>query len=127
MAKELPNKSEIVLYQTADGQTRVECRFDAESLWLTQKLMSELFQVGVNTVNYHLKEIYEDAELTPEATIRKYRIVQNEGSRQIGRAVDHYNLADAGKPNMGLTASARLNAIPLNCSPGWPIRFHSKM
>jgi hypothetical protein len=84
--------SEIILYQTEDGRTCIQCRFDNETLWLTQKLMAELFQIGVNTVNHHLKEIFADGELQAEATIRRYRIVQTEGSRQINREVEHYNL-----------------------------------
>ncbi|MDO8541194.1 MAG: virulence RhuM family protein [Opitutaceae bacterium] len=86
------NKSAIILYQTEDGRTRVQCRFENETVWLTQKLMAELFQIGVNTVNYHLKAIFAEGELRPEATIRRYRIVQNEGGRQIAREVEHYNL-----------------------------------
>src|SRR5580765_3707812 len=90
MAKE--PKSELILFQTEDGQTRVECRFEDESVWLTQKLIAELFQVTVPTVNEHLRGIYEDGELSPPATIRKFRIVQTEGNRQVERQVDHYHL-----------------------------------
>ncbi len=85
-------KSEIILYQTEDGKTRIECRFENETVWMTQALMAELFQVGVNTVNYHLKEIYEDGELAEGATIRHYRIVRFEGARQVTREIEHYNL-----------------------------------
>lgn len=85
-------QGEILFYQTEDGQTRVECRFEQESLWLTQALMAELFQVTVPTVNEHLKGLYADGELEPEATIRKFRIVRQEGSRQVTREIDHYNL-----------------------------------
>ena len=87
----LPN-SEIILYQTEDGRTRVQCRFEDETVWLTQKLMAELFQIGVGTVNHHLKAIFSEGELQAGATIRCYRIVQNEGARQITREVEHYNL-----------------------------------
>jgi hypothetical protein len=83
---------EILLYQTEDGGTRIECRFEGETLWLTQKLIAELFQIGVNTVNYHLKEIYAEGELNEQATIRYYRIVQNEGTRQVIREIEHHNL-----------------------------------
>jgi hypothetical protein len=85
-------KSELILYQTEDGHTRIQCRFEEETVWLTQKLMAELFQIGVNTVNHHLKAIFSEGELRPEATIRRYRIVQTEGPRQITREVEHYNL-----------------------------------
>ncbi len=87
----LPN-SEIILYQTEDGRTRLQCRFEEETVWLTQKLMAELFQIGVGTVNHHLKAIFAEGELQTEATIRRYRIVQTEGERQIAREVEHYNL-----------------------------------
>jgi len=85
-------QSGIILYQTEDGRTRVQCWFENETLWLTQALIGELFQIGVNTVNYHLKAIFAEGELQPEATIRRYRIVQTEGSRQISREIEHYNL-----------------------------------
>ena len=86
-----PNSS-LLLYQTEDGRTRIECRFENETVWLTQKLMAELFEIGVNTVNHHLKEIYADGELEEAATIRKYRIVQTEGKRAIARGIEHYSL-----------------------------------
>lgn len=85
-------QSEIILYQTEDGRARIQCRFDGETLWLTQKLIAELFQIGVGTVNHHLKAIYSEGELVSEATIRSYRIVQPEGTRQIARSVEHYSL-----------------------------------
>jgi hypothetical protein len=92
MPDDPPPQSAMILYQTEDGRTRIQCRFEDETVWLTQKLMAELFQIGVGTVNHHLKAIFAEAELRPEATIRYYRIVQNEGSRQIARNVEHYNL-----------------------------------
>lgn len=87
-----PPSSEIVLYQTEDGQTRIQCRFEDGSIWLPQRLIGELFQVGVGTVNYHLTGIYGDGELLREATIRYYRIVRLEGSREVTRQVEHYSL-----------------------------------
>lgn len=75
-ANEPKSRGEIILYQTEDGRTRVECRFADENIWLTQRLLAELYQVGVNTINHHIKEILADGELTAEATIRNYRIVQ---------------------------------------------------
>ena len=65
--------------KTEDGQTRVECRFADETLWLSQALIGELFGVSVPTVNEHLKGIYTEGEIAPEATIRKFRIVRPEG------------------------------------------------
>jgi hypothetical protein len=84
--------SELVLYQTEDGQTRIQCRFENETIWLTQALIGELFHVSVPTVNEHLKGIYAEAELQPRATIRKFRIVRTEGGRQVNRELEHYSL-----------------------------------
>jgi hypothetical protein len=83
---------EFLLYQTEDGRTRVECRFIDDTLWLTQALMAELFQKDVRTINEHLKNAYEEGELEAGATIRKFRIVRQEGGRQVSRNLDHYNL-----------------------------------
>ena len=71
MADETP-QSEIVLYQTEDGSTRIQCRFENETIWLTQVLIAELFQKDVRTVNEHLVNIYDEGELAREATIRKF-------------------------------------------------------
>ena len=87
MSDERLPQSEIILYQTEDRRTRIQCRFQDETVWLTQKLMADLFQIGVGTVNHHLKAVFAEGELEPEATIRRYRIVQNEGSREIARQI----------------------------------------
>ena len=87
-----PPQCSMILYLTEDGRTRIQCRFENETLWLTQALIAELFQIGVNTVNHHLKEIYEEGELLREATIRQYRIVRLEGSREVVREIEHYSL-----------------------------------
>jgi hypothetical protein len=92
MSDEPTTTSELILYQTEDGRTRIECRFENETVWLTQKLMAELFQIGVGTVNHHLKAIYAEGELSPEATIRRHRIVRTEGKRQVAREIEHYSL-----------------------------------
>jgi hypothetical protein len=86
-----PN-SEIILYQTEDGRTRVQCRFENETLWLTQALISELFDKDVRTINEHLANIFEEGELGREATIRKFRIVRIEGKREVAREIEHYSL-----------------------------------
>ena len=83
---------EIVLYQTEDGRTRLECRFAAGTIWLTQVLIAELFQTTVANVNIHLKNIYAELELPAAATIKEYLIVRPEGSRSVSRKVLHYNL-----------------------------------
>ncbi len=87
-----PPGGEIVLYQTEDGHTRVECRFQDETIWLSQALIGQLFQVSVPTVNEHLRNVYEEGELDPGATIRKFRIVRREGNREVAREIEHYNL-----------------------------------
>ena len=89
---EMTDSGEFLLYQTEDGHTRIECRFVADSLWLTQALMAELFQVTVPTINEHLKTLVAEGEIDPEATIRKFRIVRQEGARQVNRQIEHYNL-----------------------------------
>jgi hypothetical protein len=83
---------ELLFYQTEDGQNRVQLRLHDSTVWLTQKQLSDLYQVSVKTVNEHLVNVYEEGELSPEATIRKFRIVQFEGNRQVSRLVDHYRL-----------------------------------
>ncbi|MDL1879301.1 virulence RhuM family protein [Cytophagia bacterium CHB2] len=82
----------MILYTTPDGAAKVEVFFQEETFWLSQRRMAELFEVEVNTINYHLKEIYASGELQEPATIRKIRIVQNEGGRSVSREVDFYNL-----------------------------------
>lgn len=86
------DNSEFVLYQSEDNQTRVQVRFLEDTVWLTQKQLADLFQKGVPTINEHIQNVYEEGELDRDATIRKFRIVQTEGSRQVEREVDHYNL-----------------------------------
>lgn len=71
--------SDILLYQTADGRTRVECRFENETVWLTQKLMGELFQKDVRTINEHIQNVFAEGELRPESVIREYRITAADG------------------------------------------------
>jgi hypothetical protein len=83
---------EILLYQTEDGGTRIQCRFDGATIWLSQIEMAELFQTTVANVNIHLKAIYAEGELAEAATIKPYLIVRSEGSRQVSREVLHYRL-----------------------------------
>ena len=85
-------ESNILLYKTAHGETRIEVIFNNDTFWMSQKRMADLFGVDVRTVNYHLGQIYETGELQKEATIRKIGIVQNEGERDVERAPLFYNL-----------------------------------
>ena len=89
---DLAPQGEFVLFQAADGSTRIECRFESDTLWLTQALIAELYQKDVRTINEHLQNIYKEAEIDQNATIRNFRIVREEGSRQVSRNIDHYNL-----------------------------------
>ncbi len=86
-----PSASELVLYQTEDGRTRIQCRFEDETLWLTQHQIAELFGTSVPNINLHLKAIYAEGELG-EATIKSHLIVRQEGARQVSRPVLHYRL-----------------------------------
>ena len=86
--------AEYLTYIAAVGDTaeNMEMRYEDENIWLTQKMMAQLYNVSLSTINEHIKKIYGDNELTETATIRKFRIVQMEGSRQVNRDVIHYNL-----------------------------------
>ncbi|MBI3657880.1 MAG: virulence RhuM family protein [Acidobacteria bacterium] len=103
-------KSQLLLYQAPDGRTRLEVRMQGETVWLTQAQMAELFQTSQQNVSLHIQNIYEEGELTPEAThkeslsvqpkgqvqpsatVKEFLIVRQEGSRQVSRSVEHYNL-----------------------------------
>lgn len=84
----VPQENEIIFYSTPDGKVNVEVLFQGETFWLSQKKMADLFGVEVHTINYHLKEIFASGELQEEATVRKFRIVQQEGERQVSREID---------------------------------------
>lgn len=85
-----PPDGQVLIYE--DGGTRLKVRLDGRTVWLPQRLIADLFQVTVPTVNEHIGNIYDESELDPGATIRKFRIVQTEGGRQVARLVDHYSL-----------------------------------
>ena len=93
MTKELtPREGDIIFYTTPDGAVHIEVLFQNETFWLSQKKMAELFGVDVRTVNEHLQNIFKTNELPEDGTIRKIRIVQKEGSRNVARDVEFYNL-----------------------------------
>ena len=77
---------------TGESNASFEMRYEDENIWLTQKMMAALYDVDVRTISEHIKKVCDDSELVPEATIRKFRIVQTEGSREVSREVIHYNL-----------------------------------
>jgi hypothetical protein len=86
------SKGELLIYRTEDGQTKIDVFFEEDTIWLSQKQLSLLYQKGTNTINEHISHIFEDGELSKEATIRSFRIVQKEGNREVAREVEHYNL-----------------------------------
>jgi hypothetical protein len=85
-------RSELILYQTEDGQTRIQCRLEDETLWLTQAQMAELFQVTPQNVTLHLKAVFEEGELSEAATCKDYLQVRQEGGREVSRKLRHYRL-----------------------------------
>ncbi|MGC8560067.1 MAG: RhuM family protein [Phycisphaerae bacterium] len=87
-----PRDGQIILYRTTDGAMKVEITYLADTFWLSQRKIAELFAVDVRTVNEHLRNIYESGELAESATIRKFRRVQREGNRDVAREIDFYNL-----------------------------------
>ena len=84
--------AEFLIFTSQDGTNSIEAKYEDETIWLTQKMMSELFEVEVNTINYHLKELFSSSEIDKTRTIRKFRIVRTEGRRQVERLIDFYNL-----------------------------------
>ena len=77
---------------TGDNKESIEVRYEDENIWLTQKMLATVYDVNLATINEHIKNIYKDNELEENRTIRKFRIVQNEGSREVSREIAHYNL-----------------------------------
>ena len=92
MSETEPPNFDLILYSSPDGNTKVSVFYEDETFWLSQKRMAELFGVDVRTVNEHLQNIYRSGELVENPTIRKIRIVQNEGGRNVSREIDFYNL-----------------------------------
>jgi len=117
MANELnPSESEILLYTTPNGGVRVEVFYQTETFWLSQRRMAELFGVEVPTINYHCKEIFASKELEEEGTIRKIRIVQKEGERDVAREVDFYSL------DMVIAVGYRVNSFQATQFRIWATR-----
>ena len=83
--------AEFLIFSVQSGGDGLEVRYEDETIWLSQKLMARLFEVTVPTINEHLKNIFEQGEISQDATLRKFRTVQTEGSREVAREVDHYN------------------------------------
>ena len=92
MSNELANTGKILIYQNEKGDTKIDVYFDGDTIWASQRMMAELYQVDVRTINEHIVDIYADGELEENRTIRNFRIVQTEGKRQVSRDIKHYNL-----------------------------------
>ena len=88
----MTDPQQFLIYQSEDGATRIDVMLEAETLWLNQKQLTELFGKAKGTISEHIKHIFEDGELTPAATVRLFRTVQAEGRREVSREVEHYNL-----------------------------------
>lgn len=86
------NTTEIIIYQTEDGQTKIQTRLEKETVWLTQAQMTELFGKAKSTINEHVKNVFEEGELDKGSTVRNFRTVQNEGNREVERNLEYYNL-----------------------------------
>src|SRR5690606_38199715 len=86
------NTSQFIIYQSEDGQTRLDVRFVDETVWLTQALMAELFSTTPENVLMHLKNIFSEGELDQNATTKDFLVVRQEGTRQVKRSLKHYNL-----------------------------------
>ena len=97
-------ENRIEIYQK-NNKTQVEVRFENETIWLSQKQMAELFEKDIRTINEHIKTIYKTKELTKDSTVRKFRIVQQEGNRKVNRNIEHYNL------DMIISVGYRVNSV----------------
>ena len=87
-----PTGGEVLVYRTEDGTIRLDVRLEDETVWLTQQMMAELFQSSKQNISHHIQAIYEEGELEPEATVKKYLTVRREGNRDVRRELDYYNL-----------------------------------
>jgi len=88
----MPQKSQFLIFQAENGAIKIDVRFEDETVWLTQPLIAELFQTTVPNISMHLRNIYQEGELLPEATLKEFLTVRQEGSREVSRKLEFYNL-----------------------------------
>ena len=88
---ELPN-SQLLSYQTEDGRINLDVRFEGETVWLTHPMIADLLETTIPNVSMHLRNIFAEGELRPEATVQKFLTVRQEGGRQVSRSLEYYNL-----------------------------------
>ena len=92
MSENLPGKSQFLVYETEDGQVKIDVRLFDETVWLTQQLMADLFQTSQQNISLHVQNVYQEGELAQEATYKKYLSVRREGKREVKRLLDYYSL-----------------------------------
>ena len=88
----MEQQGEIIIYQSADGKNKLDVKLENETVWLSQSQLVDLYQTSKSNISEHIKNIFNEGELTKESTVRKFRTVQNEGNRQVSREADYYNL-----------------------------------
>ena len=86
------NKGELIIYQTEDGLTKIDVRMENETVWLSLEQMAELFQRDKSTISRHIKNVFQEGELTEDATVANFATVQSEGDRQVTRNITYFNL-----------------------------------
>ena len=92
MDNQLEHTGRMLIYQNEKGDTKIDVYFSDETIWMTQKTMCELYQIAKSSVSEHIKNIFLDGELDESSTVRKFRTVQVEGTRQVTRNIEYYNL-----------------------------------
>jgi len=92
MSDEAPSKSQLLIYQSEDGRIKLDVRFDGETVWLTQPMIADLFDTTVPNISMHLRNVFEEGELTEAATVKNFLTVRQEGARKVSRNLEYYNL-----------------------------------
>jgi len=90
--KSFPPKGEMIVYQAEDGKVKLDVRLENETVWLTQQMMADLFQTTIPNISMHVRNIFEEGELLPEATVKNFLTVRREGNREVRRELEYYNL-----------------------------------
>lgn len=126
----LPEKSQFLIYQAQNGAIKIDVRFEDETVWLTQQAMAELFQSTQQNISLHLRNIYEEGELAPEATHKEFLSVRREGDRDVQRSLDYYNLdaiisvgyrvKSRVATQFRIWATQRLHERDAGAMPRWP-------
>jgi hypothetical protein len=84
--------SQIIIYKTEDGDTKISVRFDGDTVWLSQNALAELFQTTKQNISQHISNIFEEGELEQNSTVKDFLTVQKEGKREVSRQIEYYNL-----------------------------------